>query len=198
MTADGGGWNRHPRANSTLPPGGARVSGRASALLGAGLRLAPHRLSLCGAAPLTWYSPCTQAAANAAEAELASKETVLKGDAGSVKQQLLTALDIKYGSMIRRLEGAVKEATAARQTAHEAREDKEGRAQAAGKGVGALRDAADEADALAQRAMEAAELSVQEDVQVGRRSLGYRLLLLSSCCCVRCCCCVAGSTDLST
>jgi hypothetical protein len=95
-------------------------------------------------------------------------------------------------------EVAVKEATAARQTAHEAREDKEGRAQAAGKGVGALRDAADEADALAQRAMEAAELSVQEDVQVGRRSLGYRLLLLSSCCCVRCCCCVAGSTDLST
>jgi hypothetical protein len=103
--------------------------------------------------------------ANAAEAELASKETLLKGDAGSVKEQLLTALDIKYGSMIRRLEVAVKEATAARQMAHEAREDIESRAQEAGKDVGALRDAADEADALAQQAMELAEVAVQDAVQ---------------------------------
>ena len=39
----------HPTPNSMLPPGEARVSGRASALLGvAGHSLALHRLLLCG------------------------------------------------------------------------------------------------------------------------------------------------------
>ena len=40
------------------PPGGARVSGRAGALLGvAGHSLALHRLLLLAAAPLTYCSP---------------------------------------------------------------------------------------------------------------------------------------------
>jgi hypothetical protein len=106
-----------------------------------------------------------QAAANAAEAELAEKETALEGDAGSVKEQLLTALDIKYGSMIRRLQKGVDESSAAVRCARAVREEKEGRAQVAGQGVGSLRDAANAADAVASDAMEAAERSVQDDVQ---------------------------------